>query len=297
MSSEDYHGLAGVYSSSQLKEALKDDETFIKKYITKEIERESNAAFDLGTYLHTAILEPDKLKKECAVYPGRTRAGPKWKEFASKNKGKTIITKTQEESSLRLVSIIKKSKKAQHYLKGKKEVTLIVELHVFEGEIYAPYYGMKLDPVSGWVKSDYLKKRDGAFVIWVKVRADNLGNVFVSDLKSTTGNAKSEESMSYKIEQYGYELSAALYLDIFNLMLDNSLEYFVWIFASKDCNNSGCYESDNEIIQVGRMMWITAIKKIADMSNNDWKTVEYVGKIRPTPNQRRWLQQNDADIL
>ena len=193
--------------------------------------------------------------------------------------------------------MVKKSKKAQHYLKGKKEVSLIVEISVYEGEVYAPYFGKKLDPILGWVKCDYMKRHEDAFVIFIKVRADNLGNVFISDLKSTSGNAKSEESMASKIEYYSYELSAALYLDIFNLMLDDSLECFVWIFASKDNFNCMCWESTNEVIQVGRAMWIAAIKKIADMSDNNWKTVEYVEKIKPTPYQRRWLQQNDADLL
>ena len=60
---------------------LEDPEKFYKEYITKEIPRKEVSAFDVGTYFHTAILEPHLLEKECAVYPGAVRRGKEWDAF------------------------------------------------------------------------------------------------------------------------------------------------------------------------------------------------------------------------
>ena len=80
MSNADYHKQHApedhYYSSSQLKTILDDAETFKKKYITRELEdKSSNPVFDIGTYFHTAILEPHLLNEECAVFTGARRAG------------------------------------------------------------------------------------------------------------------------------------------------------------------------------------------------------------------------------
>ena len=88
--SDEYHGTPDTWSSSNLKTANEDMETFIKKYVTKEIPREHINAFDIGTYFHTSILEPHKLDEECAVW-GNQRRGKEWEEFQEKNKHKAII--------------------------------------------------------------------------------------------------------------------------------------------------------------------------------------------------------------
>src|SRR5712664_3895521 len=146
---DDYHNNTAGYSSSKLKDVLEDEEIFVAKHIRKEVEREENPAFDVGTYMHTGILEPHKLKQDCVVYPGKVRRGKQWDAFKVKNKGRTIVTKSQKDQAEGLIKAVQKSKIAKAYLDGKAEVSLYVELVVYRGEVYAPYFGKILD-ANGW---------------------------------------------------------------------------------------------------------------------------------------------------
>ncbi len=298
MSSHSYHQEMAGYSSSQFKDALEDEELFIAKYIKKTVERQETDAFDVGTYFHTGVLEPHKAKLECAVYPGKMRRGKDYEKFKKKNAGKAIVTKAQQEQALGLVRAVKDSPIAQEYLDGEAEVSLFVELYVYDGVIYAPQFKVYMTP-SGWVGFDYayikdLKKK--GFRVVVKVRADMKGDTYISDLKSTSGNARSNKSMRGKISDYHYDLSAALYMDLFSLM-NRKITKFVWIFASKDFYNSRCYVASETNIRVGRAKWMKALKRIANCAANNWETVDFLDVLEPLPHELEHLKEKDTDLL
>lgn len=294
LSSEEYHGTTGTYSSSQYKDLLDDEDVFIKKHILREIEREESAAFDVGTYFHTMVLEPEKVKTECIIFPGKVRRGKEWDKFKAKHKNKTIITQAQKDQAVGLVKAVKDSPVAQEFLDGQTEVSLFIEINIHQGQIYAPHFGKMLTK-DGWVEGP--KKRiTGAFVIIVKVRADTLGKTYVSDLKSTTGNARSNKSMREKISYYHYDLSASLYLDMFSL-LNPQLKEFIWIFASKDLFNSKSYRASPKNIQVGRAKYMKAMIKMADCARNDWKSIDYLDELEPLPHELEHLVERDRDLL
>jgi hypothetical protein len=302
---EEYHGTTGTYSSSQFKDLLDDPDVFIKKYIEKTIQREEIAAFDIGTYFHTGVLEPHKLKSDCVVYPGKVRRGKDWEAFKARHKGKTIVTDLQKNQAEGLVRAVKDSPVAQEYLNGTPEVSLFVEIVIHEDKIYAPHFGKMLTS-DGWV-TGAPKNTKGAFTFVVKVRADDHGGTYISDLKSTTGNAKSERSMREKISHYQYDLSAALYLDIFGLKHPELLEpcmidgvkcaNFVWIFASKDLYNSKSYHASWENYLVGRSKYMRAMKRMADCALAKWQSVDSIGVLAPLPYELEWLKERDIDLL
>lgn len=296
MASNDYHGLRYTYSSTQFKDLLDDEDIFIKKHIKKEMEREESPAFDVGTYFHTAVLEPQKLKLECTVFPGKIRRGEAWETFKANNAGKTIVTQQQQDQALGLVKAVKASPVAQGYLVGEPEVTLMVEIAIYQGEIHAPHFG-KLLSKDGWITSRLTEKQyEKAHIIFVKVRADMLGETFVSDLKSTTGNAKSNKIMREKISYYNYDLSASLYLDMFSLVRPDVQE-FIWIFASKDVLNSKSYRASETNIKVGRAKYMHAMVKMADCAKNNWQSVDYLDELEPLPYELEWLKEKDRDLL
>ena len=52
---------------------------------------EDTPTLALGRYVHTAILSPDLLSEDFAVYPGARRAGKEWDAFAAAHNGRTIF--------------------------------------------------------------------------------------------------------------------------------------------------------------------------------------------------------------
>lgn len=293
LSSVDYHGGEG-YSSSQLKDLLEDPEYFYRKYIAKEIERQESPAFDVGTYFHTALLEPHKLNQECAVFQG-IRRGKEWDEFKEKNKGKAIVTKSEWEQADTLIKAVQNSPVAMTRLsRGKPEVSAFVTLTVVGSDIYSKdrkealgKYGFER------VKSVPTKGTD----IILKVRADLFHEDFILDLKSTTGNCKSVYQMRTKISSYQYDLSAALYLDIFSLATGKKIDDFIWTFASKDYFNSKSYVATPEMIQVGRAKYKKAILSLADGIENNWQFEDSLGMLSPQPYELEWIKPSDAELL
>ncbi len=294
MSSEEYHSTPNSYSSTQFKDLLDDEDVFIKKYIEKTVEREQIAAFDVGTYFHTGVLEPHKLKDDCIVFPGKVRRGKEWDRFKKKHGSKAIVTQSQKDQAEGLVKAVANSPIAQGYLDGDPEVSLFVSIIISAGRIYAPAFNKVLTK-DGWEDTGANKALVG-FGMTVKVRADTLGARYISDLKSTTGNARSNRSMRAKIKNYDYDLSAALYLDLFSLVRPD-LNEFVWIFASKDLFNSKSYRASQDNIHVGRAKYMKAMIKLADCAQNNWQSVDYLDVLEPYPEDLEWLRERDADLL
>ena len=289
LTSEEYHNMGGTFSSSQLKTMLEDPEMFYRKYITKEIERESIPAFDIGTYFHTAILEPEKLSHECAVYGG-IRRGKEWEAFKVVNAGKAIITTTELDQANSLIYAVKSSPIAQEYLgKGKPEISCFAELYIFHTEIYCN--GLLLTP-DGWVETNYfsLAKSKGLKVV-VKVRADLLGDTgFILDLKSTTGNVKDARSMRTKVSSYSYDLSAALYLDIFTAAGGRLYKTFIWTFASKDYGNCQNYIASDTNIKIGRAKWSKAVCLLVERIESGWKFPDEMMILEPQFFETEWIK-------
>lgn len=295
---EDYHRGTVGYSSSQFKDLLDDEDVFIAKYIEKRIAREESTAFDVGTYFHTGVLEPHKLKQECVVFAGKIRRGEKWETFKKKNKGKTIVTQSQKDTALGLIKSVKASVVAKKYLGGKPEVSLFIQIAVHNGKIYAPYFGKWLTR-NGWVddlQGAHAAKKSGyAFV--VKVRADMLGQKYISDLKSTSSNARSLKEMQKTVSNYEYDLSAALYMDMFALIRPE-LKKFIWIYASKSVMNSKCWRASKDNIKVGRAKYMRAFVTLARVARNNWKVEDVMGVLEPAFWDRQWLvEEKEIDLL
>lgn len=294
MSSAEYHSTEGTFSSSQFKDLIDDEELFIAKYIHKTVEREENDAFDLGSYLHTGVLEPHKLNEDCAVFPGAIRKGDAWEKFKKKHKGKTIVTKAMMDKAEGLIAAVNDSPVALSYLnRGEPEVSLFVKLLVHEGEIYAPYFWRMLTP-KGWVKASPPKKGEEMVV---KVRADSLGDDFILDLKSTSGNAKSWSVILDKNKAYKYDLSAALYMDLFNLPLEGAIRQFLWTYVSKDRFNCKTWVATSENIYVGRKKYVKAIHTFMACKRNGFELYDSLGEIGPHYSDMHYLREKESDLL
>lgn len=296
MSSEAYHGHAGTYSSSQLKTIREDPETFHRKYIEKSEEKESNSAFDIGTYFHTAVLEPHKLKSETAVFEG-VRRGEKWESFKVQHAGKAIVNPNELAQAEGLVKAVKNSPVAMGRIdQGKAEISAFVDVIVSHGDIFT----MEGDILGkfGWEPAKGRKpvKKD-QLIIPLKVRADLLADNFILDLKSTTGNARNEYAMRNSVSKYSYDLSAALYLDLFSVATQRVMHEFVWTFASKDYFNSQSYTASPENIQIGRVKWKKAVLLLAEYIECKWQFTDYMATLHPNMWELEHLKIRSEDLL
>lgn len=271
LSNEDYHSVAEWFSSSQIKEAVGDLRTFHKKYITKEIPQSFStavmAAMDVGTYYHTAILEPENLDSEFAVWEG-IRKGKAYEEFLEANKGKIVLT-------------AKDMEKAHILVEATKDDSVTMGL-LSEGEAELSAFG-ELDGLSVRVRADWIDMERG----------------FILDLKSTTGSVFDDMAIRKKIDTMNYDLSAALYLDTFNAVMEKlgyeeRLSTFYWSFASKDSRSCQVYKATNEMIAVGRAKYKAGVKNILKGIKKNWKFPPEVLDAAPLPWQRDlWLQKEE----
>jgi hypothetical protein len=295
LSSEDYHGQKDSFSSSQFKDALKDMGYFHAKNILKTVEKEDHIpAFRVGTYFHTAVLEPDKLVSDCVVFEVMRR-GAVWDKFQVDNKGKTIVSEGEQKQADNLVSAVRNSPIAMNRIgRGSAEISAFVILRGCGSDIYAPSFGKVLGK-HGWVDAKVIPKKGTD--VWVKTRADLLSTDFILDLKSTGGNAKDAHAMKGKVSALSYDLSASLYLDVFSLVTKRAMTDFIWTFASKDYGNCQNYMASATNILVGRAKWRKAFLNIVEGIENNWVLPDTMEILEPSYFEYDILKETGENLL
>lgn len=256
------------FSSSQLKTVDQEGaEVFHQKYVTGEIEKKVSQqlqdAFDIGTVAHTAVLEPDKLKSCYAKWTGGNRTGKQWQAFKKANEGKLIMSKIMVDQASRAIVNVRNSPLCSSYFnEGQAEVSFFVE-----------FMGLK-----------------------IKVRTDWLGQSTIVDLKTANGNMKDEYMIKNKVKDLGYDLSAALYVDVVNACIEffeldiPYVESFIWIFTSKNSPSCQAYDA-REYLPLGRKKYKKAIKEILRHQAAGWEFKEEL--IVPKPFGWETLQWAD----
>lgn len=258
-SNEDYHSDNGFKSSSQLKLLLEDPFKFKAKYIDKRLPKEECDAFDIGNAFHTSLLEPDKFESQYINYSGHKR-GEKWEAFKALHEGKTVLGDKQWLEYENLIKGVRDHADSKWLLEGKSEVGA-----------YSKIEGIQL-----------------------KVRFDkvNLDKQFGMDLKSTTGMLIGKKG-TYKclqtIASLDYDLSAALYLDTLNSLLEKiakqtgadykPVKDWYWIFASKDFTSCKILQASNTMLENGRKKYKLAIELLKKYEACCWEADDLKEKI------------------
>ena len=107
LSNAEYHAEKLHLSSSNLKLLLSSPAQFYTEKILGQRENRSSSAMDIGSYVHTLILEPEKVAEEFAIYKQQGRQfvpvgqkpksprkqGPEFDAFKATNSGKIILNK------------------------------------------------------------------------------------------------------------------------------------------------------------------------------------------------------------
>lgn len=225
-SNADYHANKTHLSSSALKLLLKSPSDFYAQYIEGlRVQKESDA-FDEGSFVHSLLLEPHKIASEYAVYSGMRRAGEKWEAFKAANVGKKCLSIAQVSRCEKLAKSFSALPVAVKMLEnGLPEHTMISTL---------------LD-------------------VPVKCRADfiNVTEGYIVDVK-TTGMPSDPEIFTQSVEDYGYELSAALYCQIAADTYKKDFDFY-WLVLSKVDGGCEVYRASSVTLEKGASLYKKAL--------------------------------------
>ena len=243
MSNEEYHKDRTHVSSSGLKLILDDPKRYYQQYVLGESEIHPNqAAFDFGSYIHTLILEPHLVEKEYIIWDGIKR-GKKWEEFKDNNQDKIIISASQQSLGLD----IQKSFNASTVEMGKHGFESVIALNTFvSGGNAEETFCTSLEDLPVKARFDYRKEfEDHGIII---------------DLKTTSSRANNKEDIESICSRYCYDLSAALYCDIAEKVLNKPHDFY-FIFLNKNKSDLGCTlcKASDQMIEKGREKYKKAI--------------------------------------
>lgn len=248
LSNEDYHGDKTCFSSTQLKTVLESPEMFYQQYILGRSKKMDSPALRIGNAVHTRILEPDKFDDEYAIYKGKIRRGAQWEQFKAENEGKILLTdKDMVQVDVAVDNILNTDATLPYINGGTPEVSLFTELE-----------GVKIK-----VRADYLNE---------KLK-------YIQDIK-TTGEIVNEVSTRRKIAQFGYDLSAALYLDAFR-QEGFDIESFIWVFSSKSYQSCKVFKASEQMLENGRIKYKRALDTIKRYQDKNWDLTNDVVELSP----------------
>lgn len=236
-SNADYHANKTHLSSSGLKLLLQSPEQFYNDFVLGQRQEQEKAVFDEGSFTHTLILEPAKIN-EYAIFPGLRKQGAAWEYFKGDNAGKKILSAPQVARCESLARAYQSLPAALKLLEvGISEHTMVSSL---------------LD-------------------VPVKARADriNIEAGYIVDIK-TTSMPSDLECFKATIEQYRYELSAALYAAIASEVYKKEFDFY-WLVLSKADNGCEIYKASQATLAAGAALYKRALmlyKKC--MTNNSW---------------------------
>jgi len=240
-----YHGDKNYYSSSSLKLLLQNPNDFYKKHILKETQFQSvgSSAMDLGSYVHSVILEPEKTEAEFAVWDG-IRRGEAWASFAAQNRNKIIVSANSKILGDKLGKVVRSHKAVKELLQGGiPEFTYCCQLM---GEN-------------------------------IKVRADyiNVEKNYILDVK-TTSKPLTKEALMGAIANLHYDLSVALYVDAFRQINNvDKLDFYFIFVNTKDSHDVEVFKASDVLLNNGRRKYRKAIKIMKEcLKSGIWKSEE-----------------------
>lgn len=180
-SNAEYHASVPL-SKSRLWEMRKSPEWF---RFCETVKKQQTPAMIVGSLIHTAVIEPEKLSTEYAILNDcdmRTKAGKEARaRFLEENKGKTLIEDDEYELALEIARTIEENKIANYLLHGEVEQSVYT-----------------VDDLTG---------------VEYKVRPDSYRIVgergIIVDLKTT--NDASTDAFMRDAVKYGYDMQAAMY--------------------------------------------------------------------------------------
>lgn len=240
-SSNEYHANRSHLSSSNLKLMLKDPAQFYHEWILGNKEPQvEKSAFVEGTLTHTLILEPEQISTY-AVFPGLRKAGKAYEDFVAANSEKTIVSAAQ----------MLRAEKLYKAYAAMEVATKLISSGIAEHTMLGSVLGVD-----------------------VKTRADYIvPGQYIVDVK-TTGMPSGTDLFRLTVEEYMYELSAALYCEA-ALQTYGAEHDFYWLVLSKDDGQCHVYKASENTLARGRALMYKSLKMYQHcLSTGNWSKEE-----------------------
>jgi len=237
----DYHADKTRLSSSGLKKILDSPKLFHEEVILRKSEQKHIAAFDEGSYVHSLILEPEAIAKEYAFFDGMRKAGKDWEAFKKMHENKIKLSKPQKMRCKSYHNAFKKNKAAVALVvDGFAEHTICEDL---------------LDvPIK--VRTDYINVEKG----------------YIADVK-TSGFPVDKDSFRQTINQYSYDLSAAMYCMAAEQYYKKPFDFY-FICISKKELNCEVFKVSQDTMRKGRSEVTKALELYKHcLKTGEWKSL------------------------
>lgn len=237
MSNAAYHGDTEFISSSGLKVALKDPRQYYQQYVLgNKPPMKNQDALLLGTLVHTYCLEPENIQEEFVIC-GDRKGTKAYKETAAraKEEGKELVSEMMAMEAKHFADQILADKEAAALLRDCEP----------EKTFCAEFMGLK-----------------------IKVRADAFSAAGISDIKTTSQPTDPTNFMA-TIDNYMYDLSAALYVDVIKECTGKEYPFY-FIALNKKEAKVDVYKASLGLIEAGRRKYSDAIQSIVENRKSNW---------------------------
>lgn len=225
---QQYHANKTHLSSSMLKLILKSPEEFYNKWFGPPQAEAEKDAFTEGSFVHTLLLEPQKVMTDYAVFEGLRKQGKAWEAFKESNPSKVLLSAPQVRRCEELAQAALVMPVARKLLTGGLPEHTIVS-NILDTPVKA--------------RADYISHTGG----------------YIVDVK-TTSMPSDTDIFKMTVEQYMYQLSAALYCSIAADVYKKPFDFY-FIVISKTDKQCHVYKASPLTLAAGNAMVNEAIVK------------------------------------
>lgn len=211
-------------------------------------------AMEIGTAIHTALLEPDRYASEYVTVDCEDRRASAYKEAVKVHGSERVLTRAESDKIGGMSASVQGNPHAQALLKHDFAATEVSILTV--------------DPETG---------------VNVKCRFDLLAGNKALDLKKTQDARP--DAFAKSVANYRYMVQAAFYTDVYRWETGMELKAFGFLVVEEEMPHaSAIYVLDDDAIQYGRKLYRRDLNRYAECLNaNEWPSVDQTPQILSLP--------------